>query len=272
MRSKFNVFTNTELFSLVLSRIGKRGYWEVIGELQSRGNREIFQQASLWCRSAIHPERRLGADILAQLDWRKRRFHKQCIRILISLLDDSNIFVIASAAYGLGHRYSSEAVPKLISLSNHRKAEVRQGVVSGLLTQTQDEAVNALIKLSTDRSKEVRNWATFGLGSMIDTDNEAIRTALTQRLTDSFIDVRMEALNGLVNRKHPNAVEWVLSALKETDVITGYLNAAENLADIRLLPELERIKVQCDAETDKLAPYFLSCLESAIAACSENKP
>jgi HEAT repeat protein len=257
-----------ELFELALKRIGRRGYWDIVSELHRRGGREIFQQAATWCRSLIRQERQLGADTLGQLGWQKDQYRKQSIKLLIGLLDDNDIHVIASAAYALGHRRSAEAVQKLVSLSPHPKMEVRQGVVSGLLTQTHEDAINALVNLSVDRSKDVRNWATFGLGSMIETDNEKIRTALIQRLTDSFIDVRMEALNGLVSRKHPDAVEWTFAALKETDVITGYLEAAENLANIRLLPELKRIKAQCDSEDTTTAPYFLSCLESAIAACS----
>jgi vesicle coat complex subunit len=271
MRKNFVHLTNTEMLSLAKERIRSRDYWGIIGELHRRGGREIFRQAVTWSRSPISQERQFGACILGQLGWSKDHFRKQSIKILMNLLDDSDTSVISSAAYALGHRNASEAIPKLVNLSNHRRAEVRQGVVSGLLTLTQDEAINALIKLSTDRSKEVRNWATFGLGSMIETDSEVIRNALIQRLTDSFIDVRMEALNGLASRKHPNAVEWTLAALKETDIITGYLGAAENLADIRLLPELERIKAQCDAKTDRFNSYFLDCLEDAIAACSENQ-
>lgn len=271
MNNKYAECTNSELFALAIKRIGKRGYWDVIYELHRRGGRDIFQHAAIWCQSLIHQERRLGADTLGQLGWQKDHFRKQSIKILISLLDDSNSDVIASSAYALGHRYASEAVSKLVNLSHHPKREVRQGMVSGLLTQTHPDAINALIELSADRSKDVRNWAMFGLGSMIDIDNEIIRVALIKGLTDSFLDVRIEALNGLANRKHPQAAEWVLAALQTHDIVSGYFEAAETLSDMKLLPELLRIKAQSVAESCKSDSYFMHCLENAIAACSVNQ-
>lgn len=270
MNNKYADYANADLFVLVIKRIEKRGYWDVITEFHRRSGREVFQQAVNWCKSPMHQERELGASILGQLGWQKDHFRKQSVKILMRLLDDSNTKVIAAAAYSLGHRLATEAVPKLVSLSHHRKAEVREGIVYGLLTQTHEDAINALVELSADRSKEVRNWATFGLGSMIETDNEIIRNALIQRLTDSFIDVRMEALNGLANRKHPQATEWVLAALQTNDIISGYFEAAETLADIKLLPNLQRIKAQCEVENEEPNSYFIHCLDRAIAACSVN--
>lgn len=270
MNNKYDDHTNTGLFALAIKRIGKRGYWDVIYEFHRRGGREIFQQATIWCRSAIRQERQLGADILGQLGWQKDQFRKQSIKLLIGLLDDKDTDVIASAAYALGHRRATEAVPKLVSLGHHSKAKVRQGVVSGLLTQTHEDAIYALVELSADRCKEVRNWATFGLGTQIDIDNDVIRDALIERLSDPYLDVRIEALIGLSNRKHPQAAEWVLAALQTNDIVAGYFEAAETLSDMSLLPELLRIKAQCIAESCKSDSYFMDCLDDAIAACSAN--
>ncbi len=106
---------------------------------------------------------------------------------------------------------------------------------------------------------------------MINSDNENIRAALIKGLTDSFLDVRIEALNGLANRKHPQATEWVLDALQAKDIVSGYFEAAQTLADIKLLADLLRIKAQCVAESCKSDSYFMSCLDDAIAACSANQ-
>jgi len=269
----YKSMSNAALFALAQQRLGKRNDWQISIELHRRGGREIFQQSALWCRSPVRLERELGAHILGQLGWRKDHFRQQSIKLLIHMLDDSEPRVIASAAYALGHRSASEAVNKLVSLAGHRHAEVRQGVVSGLSGQTSDAAIYALIQLSQDRAKEVRNWATFGLGDLIDTDNEKIRAALVQRLTDPYLDVRFEALNGLANRKHPQALAWTLDALRhEKQLCAGHLDAAETLADARLLPDLLRIKAECLKDQTDPNGYFMHCLERAISACSDKNP
>ncbi len=134
MKIKYDDCANSELFELAIKRIGKKGYWHVIGELQGRGSRDVFQKAVLWCKSTVRQERELGASILGQLGLQKDHFRKHSIKILMCLLDDSDVDVIASAAYALGHRRAADAVQKLVSLSHHPKVEVRQSIVSGLLT------------------------------------------------------------------------------------------------------------------------------------------
>ena len=267
----YKTMSNAALFALAQQRLGKCNDWQVSFELHRRGGREIFRQATLWCRSPVRLERELGAHILGQLGWRKDHFRQQSIKLLIHMLDDSEPRVIASAAYALGHRSASEAVSKLVSLAGHRQVEVRRGVVSGLSGQSSDAAINALIQLSQDRAKEVRNWATFGLGDLIDTDSEEIRAALVQRLTDPYLDVRFEALKGLANRKHPQALAWTLDTLRdEKQLCAGHLDAAETLADARLRPDLLRIKADCLKDQTDPNGYFMHGLERAITACSTN--
>lgn len=261
--------SNAELFALAQQRLGKRNDWHVTFELHRRGGRAVLQKSVQWCRSAVRLERELGARVLGQLGLSKDHYRQQSIKVLISMLDDPESEVISSAAYALGHRHATEAINKLISIAHHPQAEVRLGVVSGLSGQTSPEAIQTLIKLSADRAKDVRNWATFGLGDMIDTDTDEIRAVLIQRLTDPFVDVRFEALKGLANRKHPHALQWTLDVLRHEDQLcAGHLDAAETLADARLLPDLLRIKAECLKDINDLNTYFMLCLEGAISACS----
>ena len=46
-----------------------------------------------------------------------------------------------------------------------------------------------------DAEDEVPDWTTFGLGVLGDEDSVEVRDALYRRLSDSYMDVREEALH-----------------------------------------------------------------------------
>jgi HEAT repeat protein len=248
-----------------LSQFGRKEYWRVVAELHRRGTREILNLCKLWCRNENPRKRELSADVLGQLGWRKKKFRNQAIQLLCSLLNDNNSSVIASAAFALGHRKASEWVEQLVGLKNHKRERVRQGVVFGLLCQEEPVAITALMDLSKDKSRDVRNWATFGIGSMIDTDTPKIRRVLQERLKDQDGEIRGEALVGLARRRHPQSIKWIMRALAEERPMVLYLEAAEILKKRALLPALKKIRKTITAHDD---PYFLSQLNDAIQACS----
>lgn len=255
------------LFALARKRLGRRGYWDVIAELHKRGSREIFNFAVSCCGDADPRVRAMGADILGQLGWSKDRFRRASIQQLLKLMDDSDHHVVQSACCAAGHRRASEAVPRLVELAKSRRSLTRFYVVQGLLCQESDAAVQTMIVLSRDRDAGVRDWATFGLAEMIDRDDAAISAALTERLGDSELEVRSEALNGLARLKHPQAATWIAAELANDDVITGVFEAAIKLADPILMPALlalrERWPITEDSDT-----YFYRVLDDAIAACT----
>jgi HEAT repeat protein len=88
----------------------------------------------------------------------------------------------------------------------------------------------------------VRDWATFGLGTQIDTDTPEIREALHQRLNDPDADTRAEAMVGLARRKDLSALEPILEGLSGDEVDDLVIEAAAELGDPRLLPALVELK------------------------------
>ena len=108
----------------------------------------------------------------------------------------------------------------------------------------------------------VRDWATFGLGSMIEADTPPIREALFARLSDADDTVRGEALVGLALRKDERAIEPLIQELERHPAEkTGSLliEAAEEMADTRLLPILTRLKQSSGSKK----------FDEAIQCCSE---
>jgi HEAT repeat protein len=149
----------------------------------------------------------------------------------------------------------------------HPEEEVRFAVafvLPGLAGEPPDPTViNALIRLTADDDPDVRDWATFGLGTQLDEDSEAIRDALAQRLDDPVGDTAGEALLGLARRHDPRALPALLAHLDDNP---GNLivEAAAELGAPEALPALVRLR----AEGWSLDEPQPDILEDAISACS----
>jgi hypothetical protein len=125
----------------------------------------------------------------------------------------------------MGHLHDPRAVGPLAGLQSHSEARIRHAVVSSLCGCEEEQAIAALIKRSADHDRDVRNWATFGLGSQIDTDTNAIREALLARLEDEDDEIRGEALVGLARRGDIRVVPAMLKEMEayETEVLRDWI-------------------------------------------------
>jgi HEAT repeat protein len=217
--------------------------------------------------------REIGADILGQLgrkiDVDHGAFHAESVSILISLLGDPVPDVIASAAYSLAHRGDAAAVPELVKQVAHPSDRVRHRVTFGLLGHDDLGAIQALIALSRDEDEDVRNWAIFGLGSHIDSDSDAIRQALIDRLSEADQEIRGEALYGLAKRAHPGIVDWLIRELSGETIDYRILEACEMMANPRLFPLLQEWK-ECGFE-GKDDPFLEGHLDAALAVTNPSK-
>jgi len=256
--------TNEELLHTALTQEDEELVWDAIGVLHLRGSPDTLEAARQLCASQDANDRRVGADILGQLGKEENKFHEESVTILLDLLErEQDPDVLNSAAVALGHRKDPRAIEPLIRLKNHPHEDVRFGVVLGFLTQEDERAINTLIELSTNSDSDVRDWATFGIGSMIETDTPAIRAALMARITDEDGDTRGEAIVGLARRHDERVVEPLLAELEAGWDGRLLLEAATEIADPRLYPVLARLQEEWD--DDKDWPY--SALKEAIAAC-----
>jgi len=155
-------------------------------------------------------------------------------------------------------------VKPLLKLINHPNSDVRFGATWGLLCEEDPLAIEALIELSSDDDEDVRDWATFGLGSQIDTDTPEIRKALFRRAIDSTDkgNAPGEGLVGLAKRQDGRAFELILKRLEAGNAGNLIFEAAEYLADPRLSPALENLR-----DVREYSAYDRNRLEDAIAAC-----
>jgi HEAT repeat protein len=203
----------------------------------------------------------LGADILGQLGNPQRAYPDESLAILCRMLEsEKDEEVLCAAAVGLGHLNDTRAAAPLARLQDHPSAEVRSSIVHALLTQEEAPAISALIALSADENDHVRDWATFGLGSQIDTDTPEIRETLIRRIADPHDDTRAEALMGLARRRDKRVVEPLRQELSSECVGTLVVEAAREIGDARLYSALVALQEWWDLDE--------ALLEEAIARCA----
>jgi HEAT repeat protein len=230
--------TNEELFAASLkgSYDGKRA-WAAVGILRRRGTKEVFELAKRNLSSQKPLARARALDVLAQLGAAPGRspsegpYKKRSVLLAIKGMEDKNPTVVHSAAWALAHLRGSRAVSRLIKAKGHRMPGVRLAVAFVLGGLKSRAAIRALMELMEDRDKEVRDWATFSISLAwpAPVDSPAIRDALRKRLTDSYSDVRAEAVWGLAKRKDPQGLKLLLQRLEAKSWTSGDEMAAAEI-------------------------------------------
>jgi len=251
-----------ELFNAALMETDEVVAWNAVSALHWRGSREVFERAAALGRSACSIERRIGADVLAQLGVPERTFPYECETVLLAMLERENdADVQQTILLALSHVSGERRIAASLAYTSHADENIRYAVVHCLTGCTEPAAINALIRLTCDPDSDVRDWATFGLGSLMDLNSPAICDALFNRLDDEDRHTRCEALVGLAMRHDRRAIAAIQKELAGEMVGLLAVEAAELMGAPELLPHLRALKN--DWETDAA-----SVLQSAISACT----
>jgi HEAT repeat protein len=151
---------------------------------------------------------------------------------------ERSVKVLGSIVFACGHLHEPGCIEALLHLKRHPDADVRYAVVHALSGHEDKRAIEGLIELSSDEDEDVRNWATFDIGSRIDTDTAEIRNALFLRLEEAEAEIRGEALVGLARRNDTRVITPLLRELESaspdvlrewtlmTDVIESVMRTA----------------------------------------------
>ena len=265
-----------ELLRLALANDPDRddaAYWQPVAVLQHRLP-EILDSVESLGDSPDDKRRETAATILGQGRVETKFNPERCTDILLRMLArEQSVPVLTAISFALGHLHDVRAVGPLVGLQAHADARVRYAVVSSLGGQDEPAAIRALIERSADPDRDVRNWATFGLGSQIETDSPAIRAALFARLAEEDDEIRGEALVGLarrgdarvaaallrdLDRLNPETVrDWILVA-EAAEAVIGQAEACGGKEWLPVLAKLsalglgaqariEAAKIRCNA-------------------------
>lgn len=232
-----------ELFSVVVREQDDDARWSAIRELHALGTREVFERGVQLCRSADAADRVAGADIIGQLS----AYADEGLRVLESMLDDSDAAVLESVVHALSQKQDARTIDALARLAAHDASNVRWAVATALEDLIGDErAEKVLLTLMRDGDTSVRDRATFAVGSLSDHDSPRIRAALAERLRDDDACVANEAALGLARRRDARAIPYIATVVEASkdaeieeavdeitspDMLTELLKARDALGD-----------------------------------------
>lgn len=237
-------YSTEKIFARLLKNKSKKNYWNYVRELRKRKTNEIFEKSVLFTKSESLKERILGVNILAQFGFPRLR-KKEIINILFELLKtETEKGILSSILYGISHnneKLNSKQVGLLSTYKTHKSLIVRHSLVSALCTVENEKAIDTLIELSNDKDSDIRDWATFGLGSQLETDNDKIRTALWNRVSDKDEGAKFEAISGLAQRKDNRIKEVLKTELENIDEYGSLiLESIEYFDDKSFIQHLEK--------------------------------
>lgn len=175
--------------------------------------------------------------------------------------------VLEAACLALGALWDPAAATALEPFVSHEHPGVRSAAVQSLpngqgLEDDRDVdplVVDLLASRHDDPDPAVRAWALFGLGTNLDVDTPAVRTALGRGLLDDEADVRAEAVVGLARRGDVRTVAMVREMLAARPAGRLAFEAAEALADPSLATAVREAQPDDDVDPDLVARVVERC-------------
>ncbi|WP_397363856.1 hypothetical protein [Olleya sp. R77988] len=214
-------WTSEKIFTRLLNNKTQKTFWENISELRKRPNKEVYNQAFKLASSERDKEKIIGIYVLAQLGFDPRFQQKKTVDLYFKLLEnEKSPKVISAILSSIGHNnenINENRISKLVKYKNHSFSDVRFELVLALSCLENENAIRTLIELSQDKHSDIRNWATWALGTQLETDSELIRTALWNRISDKDESARFEAISGLAQRKDNRITEILKKELEKID-------------------------------------------------------
>ena len=275
VQSRIRGWSTDRLIHLALAHGAAPRGRAAIALLQGRGTPEMLARIEALVHSTSVRRRVLGLDIAAQLrapghshDYEAEPYALETTQALfVDALRDRDPRVVRAAIGGLGHRPLAAALPALLAQLEHPDLRVRFSLAYTLGSYPGPEGTGALMRLAIDRDDLVREWATFGIGTLSEADNDAIRALLWTNAHDPYRDVRGEAVVGLARRSDSRVIELLKTRLLEDDCRVYELEAAEEMPSAELLEPLQRLRDDAEQRHD-LDPFWHRHLLEAIDACA----
>ncbi|MFT5723206.1 MAG: hypothetical protein ACI9JN_000315 [Bacteroidia bacterium] len=211
-------WTSEKIFDRLVNNKSHKTYWNNISELRKRATKDIYDHAFKLAKSESDKKKIIGIDVLAQLGFDPRIRQLETINLYFELLNNKQSDeVIFALFFGIGHNNENLAkkqVSKLIEFKDSKSNDVRYSLVSALSGIERLIAIETLIELSEDKFSSIRNWATFGIGTLSEVNNDRIINALWNRTKDKHQETKLEAIVGLAYRNEIVVKGQIIKELK----------------------------------------------------------
>lgn len=257
-------YTSEQLF-LRLSRNQTRAtYWDNILELRKRPTKDVFLLAKSYANNSNDKIKEIGIDVLAQLGLKERPFQQLTLNLFFDLLQQpQSPKILKALLYGLSHNndnLSSKDLVLIIPYKNHRSKIVRLAATFALSGIENELAINALLELMQDKDASIRDWATFGIGSLIESDSPSIQNALKINSQDTDMNVRHEAIRGLANR-NVEVLNMVEDEIKHDTTSNLLFEVIQDLNATQFLPQLNLLLTKYGEQNDIWSERLKACIE-----------
>ncbi len=236
-------WTSEKIFDRLVNNKSEKTYWNNISELQQRANENVFNQAYEFAKSHIDKKKIIGINVLAQLGFDPRFRQRETIKLYFELLrEKQSNDVLFSLLFGVSHnneKLTNKQILQLIKFKGSKNNNVRYSLVSAISGVDNPKTIETLIELSEDNFSSIRNWATFGIGTLSEQNNDRIVKALWNRTKDKHQETKLEAIVGLANRNQVAIKEQIIEELKNGEYGTLLFEAIETLKDKDFIPYLK---------------------------------
>ncbi|MES2774915.1 MAG: hypothetical protein V4722_12060 [Bacteroidota bacterium] len=237
-------WTDDKLFFRLLNNKTDTTYWGNISELWSRTNEAVFKRSADLAKSRVEKEKILGINLLSQLGKPPRRFYAETMQLYYEILEtETNPKVLQVTLYGIGHNNEKVNTKQSILISSfkdHQYDGVRNGVVMALLGVENKIAINTMLFLTEDKVSTIRDWATFGIGTQVETTSKQITDALWKRVNDKHQVTKLEAILGLAKRKDSGVKDVIKKEFSNGECGTLIFEAMMELGDKEFLSALRK--------------------------------
>ncbi len=270
--------TTQELIEVALTELDledpEQGTGAVIA-LQERPTPEVLQRATVLTRSASPSERRLGIQILGELNEfapGTPAMIDETMEVLLGLAEtETDEDVLAEVARAFAYRQDPRGVDPLLGWLRSPVQRLRFFVAFGASTVYSPESADridaALLELAGDASDAIRDYARWSI-RLLGLDTPAVRDVLVAGTSDPEIGVVAESLLGLALLREPRGLGPLRDFLRHAPVraVNNYgLEAAAAWGDPSLLLALRGL--------DRTQPELSDeALEIALEACETGVP
>ncbi|MCD1116573.1 hypothetical protein [Chryseobacterium turcicum] len=263
----------TKLFEEAYKAKTDNNYWNQIFELRKFVTAEMISKCFELIDSDDLKSKEIGIDVLSQLGQDRKGFATQMLDKIFEIFEtSSDEKLISKSLFAVGHnnKYIKNkhfSVLEKFKISN--STDIRYALTFSLLGIKRKAAIKILIKLAQDKSLRIRDWATFGLGTQIETDTKEIRDILYKNSLSKNDQIRQEAIKGLANRNDERVEELILSELHKENFGTLFFDTLLNIKNgEQYLPFIiniyEKYKNDQDINTE-----WLSDLKNCIKVLQE---
>lgn len=249
--------------ALAIDDLDSHEYWQILSELQHRGDRATLDQMLRLSRGDL-PARRLALNVLGRFAEPEWPFRAEIVARLLEMWQGNAGDEMSDLVAALSHHCEFAPVREiLLSLVHHPDFLVRWYLTFAFGDDENYESTAALIQLSCDCDEAIRDWATFALGNSEHLYSPAVRAALIARLDDTDATTRLEAINGLAERGDLIVLDAILKAFEPDENGETTFEKTEQTPLDRILPALQEM-----SENATFSSADAENLRAAIEACN----